>query len=213
MKKAIILSFTLLLFFSAFSQSDKYVNAMKKNIALIDSVTIKNNALELANNFQRIGDAEKNQWLPYYYAAYLTSFQALTTKDVSAKDELADKATTLLESAQKILGKENSEMYVITAMIATAHMTVDPQNRYMQYGNEISQAIQKSEALDSTNPRPVLFQAENLFHTPEFVGGGKDVAKPLFEKAEKLFATFKPENELSPNWGKDALEYYMKNYK
>ena len=41
---------------------------------------------------------------------------------------------------------------------------------------------QKAEALDSTNPRPVLLEAENKFYTPEAYGGGKDVAKNILIK-------------------------------
>jgi hypothetical protein len=212
MKKIFTLVFISFICHTAFSQSERYVPAMKKNISQLDSIGIKNNAAELANNFQRVADAEKTQWLPYYYAAYLTAYQALTTQDNSIKDEMADKANSLLESAQKILAKDNSEIYVIKAMIATAHMTVDPQNRYMTYGQEISNSLKKAEALDSTNPRPVLLQAQNLYFTPEFAGGGKDIAKPLFEKAKELFASFKPANELSPDWGKASLDFFLKNY-
>lgn len=209
-----ILSFCFLaLSVTAFSQSDKYVSAMKKNIGMIDSAIARNNTAELANTFQRIGDAEKNQWLPYYYAAYMTAFQALTTQDASKKDEIADKAQGLLDKAQDILGKENSEIYVIKSMIATAHMTVDPQGRYMTYGPAISEAIKKAETLDPTNPRPVLLEAQNLFYTPEAFGGGKAAAKPLFEKAQGLFDNFKPETDLSPNWGRSNITYFMQNYK
>lgn len=195
-----------------YAQSDKYVSAMKKNISMLDSVMENNNATALANNFQRVAEAEKTQWLPYYYAAYLTAMQATMTQDNSKKDDMADKATTLLKSAEDILGKENSEIYVIKSMIATAHMMVDPQTRFMSYGQESSQDLKKSEALDSTNPRPVLLQAQFLFYTPAAFGGGKDVARPLFDKASQLFATFKPADELSPDWGKSALDYFMKNY-
>ncbi len=197
-----------------YAQSDKYVSAMQKNISMVDSVVGNNDkTVALANNFQRIAEAEKTQWLPYYYAAYLTAVQDTMTQDNSGKDAIADKAAGLLKSAEDLLGKENSEIYVIKSMIATAHMMVDPQARYMTYGAESAQALKKSIALDSTNPRPVLLHAEALFYTPPAFGGGKDVAKPLFDKAGILFASFKPETDLSPNWGEGVLDYFMKNYK
>lgn len=213
MKQMLFIAATLLLSVKGFSQSAKYVDAMKKNISAISDVGKNNNAADLANSFQRIAEAERTQWLPYYYAAYLTALQAVASNaNVATNDVTADKATELLDSAQKILGKENSEIYVVRAMIATAHMIVDPQSRYMQYGPEISNALATAKKLDSTNPRPVLLEAENLFYTPEFAGGGKDLAKPLFEKAKQLFVSFKPETDLSPNWGKSDLEFFMKNY-
>ena len=42
---------------------------MKKNISMLDSAFQKGNFAELSNNFERIGDAEKTQWLPHYYAS------------------------------------------------------------------------------------------------------------------------------------------------
>lgn len=213
MKQVFLAFLTFVCAFTVNAQSDRYANAMKSNIAMLDSVTVKNNFDELANNFSRIGDAEKNKWLPYYYAAYVTALQSVIEKDVSKKDQMADHASELLLKAKTILNEDNSEIEVIKSMIATAHMTVDPQNRYMTYGKQISDAIDKAKQLDSTNPRPVLIQAENLYYTPEFAGGGKDVARPLFEKAHQLFASFKPETEISPNWGKSTVEFFLKNYK
>lgn len=212
MKILLTLMLTLFLSSSGFSQ-DRYTTAMKKNIALVDSVYAKNNAAELAHNFERIAQAEKDKWLPYYYAAYLTVIQALSTQDVSKNDEIADKAEALLSSAENILGKDNSEIYVIKSMIATARMIVDPQNRYMLYGQDISANAKKAEMLDPSNPRPVLLEAQNLLYTPEAFGGGKTAAQPLFEKAAELFNNFKPESELSPMWGKPALTYFLQTNK
>lgn len=213
MKKTILISVLICAAGFAFGQTTKYESAMKSNISQLDSLMAKSNYEELANNFVRIGDAEKTQWLPYYYAAFCYTTQALNEKDNSKKDAIADKASAQITKAETILGKENSETNVIKAMIATAHMTVDPQSLYMTYGPQISENIQKSETLDPTNPRPVLFEAENKFYTPEQYGGGKDVAKELFDKAKNLFNNFKPESDISPSWGKTALEYFLSQYK
>lgn len=213
MKKTILLAAIVCFASFTYAQSDKYVAAMKANIAQMDSVMVKGNGADLANNFTRIGDAEKTQWLPYYYASYCTVITALTEKDNSKKDGLADKASDLIGKAETILGKDNSETDVIKSMIATARMTVDPQSRYMTYGPVISENIEKAKSLDSTNPRPYLLEAQNKFYTPEQFGGGKDVAKPLFDKAKQLSDTFKPESDIAPNWGKLSLDYFLSQYK
>ena len=213
MKKLLLLSVTIFLAAASFAQSDKFINAMKTNIAQLDSIMAKRNAAELANNFERIGKAEKNQWLPYYYAGYCTVMNAYNEQDVTKKDAIADKAQQYIATADSILGKENSETDVIKSMIATAHMTVDPQSRYMTYGSQISEFLGKSKSLDSTNPRPVLVEAENTFYTPEQFGGGKDAAKPMFDKAKVLADQFKPESEISPAWGKGAISYFLSQYK
>ena len=213
MKKSILMAVLICAAGFTYAQSAKYESAMKSNIAQLDSMMAKNNNADLANNFIRIGDAEKTQWLPYYYASFCTVTQALAEKDNSKKDALADKATDLITKAETILGKDNSETDNIKSMIATAHMTVDPQSRYMTYGPDISANIQKAESLDPTNPRPVLLEAENKFYTPEAYGGGKDAAKELFDKAKQLFDNFKPETDLSPNWGRTTLQYFLSQYK
>jgi hypothetical protein len=41
-------------------------------------------------------------------------------------------------------------------------------------------------------------------------GGGKDKAKPSFEKALKLYETFVPASTIAPNWGKRSTEYFLK---
>ena len=66
MKKTILLAFAALLLQPVFSQSEKYIGAMKKNIGEIDSAFVQNEATRLndiAATFERIGDAEKTQWL------------------------------------------------------------------------------------------------------------------------------------------------------
>ncbi|MEO8861936.1 MAG: hypothetical protein ABI358_10965 [Ginsengibacter sp.] len=213
MKKVFLIAAIICFASSIFAQSDKYKDAMKTNIALLDSIMGNGNGIELANKFERIGDAEKTQWLPYYYAAYSTITQAYAEKDNSKKDAMADKAQQLLDKAETINGKENSETDVIKSMIATTHMTVDPQSRYMTYGPAITAALDKSKSLDPTNPRPVLIEAENTFFTPEAYGGGKDAAKKLFDQAKTLNDNFKPETDLSPNWGKTAINYFLSQYK
>ena len=213
MKKSLFAVLALMMATACFAQNEKYVKAMEAKVSQLDSNNSADSWKELGNTFERIADAEKTQWLPYYYAAYCTVTQAFTEKDNSKKDAIADKSQQLIDKAEAILGKENSETDVIKSMIATAHMMVDPQSRYMTYGPSSSGFIEKSKSLDSTNPRPVLLEAQNKFFTPEAFGGGKDAAKEYFEKANALNEKFKPETDLSPNWGKRSLQYFLSQYK
>src|SRR5215212_798691 len=175
MKKAGFLIAIISLSNFLFAQNEKYVAAMKKNISQLDSLFQKGNAKELANNFERIGDAEKTQWLPYYYAAYAQILTTYTEKDKSKVDPIADKAEELILKAEAIAGKENSEIVVIKSMIATAHMGVDPQSRYMKYGPTALSNIEKAKTLDPANPRPYYLDGQQKFYTPPALGGGKDI--------------------------------------
>ena len=96
MKKVILSLSFLVASLAVFSQSEKYIVAMQKNITELDGAMQKGNFPELANNFERIGDAEKTQWLPYYYAAYATVSSSYLEKDKSKNDGIADKAEQLI---------------------------------------------------------------------------------------------------------------------
>ncbi|HZG24213.1 MAG TPA: hypothetical protein VEZ17_06505 [Chitinophagaceae bacterium] len=213
MKKFLVLLVVSVSSTLLFAQSEKYAGAMKQNLSMMDSAFMKNNFAELANNFERIGDAEKSQWLPYYYAAYCTAMSALTEKDKSKVDGIADKADQQIKKAEAIAGKENSETCVIKSMIASSHMMVDPQNRWQQYGPDASTNIEKAKKLDPSNPRPVYLEGQGKFYTPESFGGGKAAAKEYFLTAIKMFDTFKAESELHPTWGKQATAYFLEQVK
>lgn len=209
MKKTILLLIATTASIMLFAQSEKYTKAMLSNIAQLDSAMIKGNMAELSNAFERIGDAEKTQWLPYYYAAYCTVMNAYMESDKGKTDGIADKSEQLIKKAETLAGKENSEICVIKSMIASSHMMVDPQARFQTYGPASTSYITKAKTLDPQNPRPVYLEAQAKFYTPESFGGGKAPAKELFNKALKMFDTFKPESNLHPSWGRASTMYFL----
>lgn len=216
MKKMIVFAATLFLVATGFTQSEKYTAKMKELTAKMNAETTADGLAELANTFERIGDAEKTQWLPYYYGAYsnlmAATFKSMGKQDASITDPAADKAEALLNKALA-LTKENSEIWCIKKMIATTRMMGDPMNRWMQYGPQASEALEKAKEMDANNPRVYLLEGQDKFYTPEQFGGSKTEAKALFEKAKGLYATFKPESELHPSWGLMTVEYFLTQIK
>ncbi|MEO8772095.1 MAG: hypothetical protein ABI402_18495 [Ferruginibacter sp.] len=209
MKKALLL-ITLVSFSSfLFAQSEKYTGAMQKNIAMLDSAMKNGTMTDLANNFLRIADAEKTQWLPYYYAAYCTVMSSYAEKDNSKKDGIADKAEEYIIKAETTAGKPNSETHVIRSMIASTRLMVDPQARWQQYGAESSEHLAAAKEMDPTNPRPIYLEGTAKFYTPESFGGGKAPAKELLEKALTMFDTFKPKTDIDPTWGRASTMYFL----
>lgn len=205
MKKILISIACIVSVFTGFSQSEKYTKAMTNSISLIDSAKTNEDLLSLSATFERIGDAEKTQWLPYYYAAFCETLYAFKKNDLPNNDQYADKASTLLSKAEA-LEKNNSEISVLKSMVATLHMMVDPANRWQQYGGTITAEIENAKKEDPNNPRPWYLQGQNLRYTPENFGGGCGPAKPILETAIKKFETFKPASELAPKWGKVQAE-------
>ncbi len=213
MKSSVLLLFLSVVFFTAGAQSDRFNAVMKSNIASID--TSFNHPLSLvsvANNFERIATAEKTQWLPYYYAAYCQVMYAFMQTDPSGNDVIADKAEGWINKADS-LSPSNSEISSVKSLIATARMIVNPQQRYMQYGTQANDLMEKAKKEDPNNPRPWYLEGQNLKNTPEQFGGGCGAAKPLLETALQKFNNFKPQSELHPNWGKFMTEKYLSDCK
>jgi hypothetical protein len=206
MKKIILFFAIYLTASSVFAQGEKYNNAMKANLAAIDT-SFRNpaNLIVLANSFERIAAAEKNQWLPYYYAAFLHVNYGFVNADKSKTDMIADKAAALISTADS-LSPNNSEISCVKSMIASCRLMVDPMKRYMQYGPESSLNLEKAILEDPSNPRPYLLKGQGLKYTPEQFGGGCKTAMEQLETATAKFATFKPASELHPDWGKTLAE-------
>jgi hypothetical protein len=200
--KKLIAVFALLTTVLVNAQSDKYVQAMKKNLAQFDSVKTTADYQALSASFERIGDAEKTQWLPYYYAGLALTTAGWTDANLD-KDANAEKIKALCAKAEAI--EKNSEIYSIRNMAATQQMIVDPQARWMSYGQEASSNLQKGMELDPNNPRLYYLQAMGIFGTPEQFGGGKAKAKPVFEKAIALYKAETPK-PLYPHWGQKQAE-------
>jgi hypothetical protein len=206
MKKISFILLGLAFIASASAQSDKYVAAMKKNLVLFDSVKTTTEYQSLAAAFERIGDAEKTQWLPYYYAGLaLTSpgwQDAKLDKDVNAEKikALCDKADALAQD-----NTDKSEILSIRNMAATQQMLVDPQSRWATYGPESDKYLQKAKELNANNPRLYYLEGAGTFGKPEQFGGGKTKAKPILEKAVVLYKAEQP-RPLYPHWGQKQAE-------
>ena len=213
MKKIILLSILSFFCLITFAQSEKYTNAMQKNIALLDSAYAKpDNFINLANTFERIGTTEKSEWLPFYYAAYCRVNYAYMQKDPSGNDPIAEKATALINTADS-LAPNNSEISCLKSMIASVQMLVNPQARYMKYRALIKTEIQNAMKQDTTNPRPYMLIGQNLKYTPEQFGGGCKKALPQLETAAEKFSAFKPVSNIHPSWGQVFTNSMVKECK
>ena len=219
--KKLLLSISL--FFSAFAvfgQSEKYISAMKDNIALLDTARDVASLKDLSGSFERIGDAEKTQWLPYYYAAlaqvnagnFIYVANVSNPAELKNLDALADKADQMISKAEA-LQKDNSEIYAVKKMISSLRMMVDPMNRFMTYGPKAQEALDVAKKLNPENPRIYLLEGQDKYFTPEQFGGSKAEAKKLFEQALLKYDSFKPATELDPNWGKNTTQYLLSQIK
>lgn len=216
MKKQFLLAAAALVAITSFSQSEKYTKAMEQLVIAVDTTYSTDGLNNLANSFQRIADAEKNQWLPYYYSALAHVTAGLMMGGANGMaggmadktDPEANKAEELVNKAEA-LSKDNSEIWIVKKQIATLRMMGDPMNRYMTYGPAAAEALATAKKLDPENPRVYLLEGQDKFYTPEQFGGSKEEAKKLFEAALKKYEAFKPESTIHPSWGAGQAKYFL----
>lgn len=212
--KKLLLCLTLFATLAASAQSDKYMAAMQPRVAAIDTARNVSSLNDLSATFERIADAEKTQWLPYYYAALAKVNSGLMLSGgkmggMSAQlDPIADKAEALLNKAED-LSKDNSEIYVVRKMIATLRLMGDPMSRYMTYGPQAAQALETAKKLNPDNPRIYYLEGQDKYFTPAQFGGSKDEAVVIWKEALKKFDAFKPADALAPHWGRMNTEYFL----
>lgn len=197
---------------SIFAQTT-FDKVMTEKIAKIDQSKTPEDFTALSNDFTRIGDKEKTQWLPYYYAAH-TSIEKgrnlMMTGKMDQLDAIATEAQTTLDKAAE-LSKDNAEILILQKMIHGLKMMVDPQARFMSEGLLGADALSKAAKLDPENPRITLLKAEDVYYTPEQYGGSKAKGLELFQKAKDQFAAYQPKTALHPNWGKGEVDYFLTN--
>lgn len=201
-------------FISAFSVAQtKFEKAMSEKIGLLDSAKTAEQYIAAANDFARIGDAEKTQWLPYYYAALaqLKKGRSLMVAGKTADlDPIADEADRYIALAQKMAG-ENAEIYILQKMSHSLRMMVNPMTRFMTEGAAARKSLAAAEQLDPKNPRILLLKAEDTYHTPPQFGGSKEEGLNLFRQALAAYNAYPSKGKNMPNWGKDEAEYFIKN--
>ena len=94
----------------------QFEKAMGKNIPAMFSASDQASLQAVINQLDRIGDAEKNRWEPYYYAAYSYVVASFQEKKKNGRDKLLDEAQRNINSAKEIDSKE-SEIYVLQAFM------------------------------------------------------------------------------------------------
>lgn len=155
---------------------------------------------EAAAIFERIAAAEPETWLPNYNIALINVTLAFNPK-------FKEEVPTLLQKAQVALDKElskdaeNAELLVLQALIYTGYIVQDPMTNGMLYSEKVMQTYNKALQLEPNNPRVVAGKAEFEMGGAKYFGGDIKAMCAEIDRAINLFATFKPESSLHPNWG------------
>lgn len=211
MKKTIIY-FCFLLSSLVNGQDARYMQAMQKNISILDSAKDASTFQNVNNSFERIGNANQNEWLPFYYQSYCFVMIGIQQSENTKKDEYYDLAQKLIEKADS-LHPENSEIAVLMSFINSMKISVDPMTRGQKLGMKSSILITKAIQLDNNNPRAYLLKGYGLMYTPAQYGGGKDKAIPVLVESIAKFKSFKLSSTIMPNWGEARAISLLEQFK
>lgn len=204
MKKFSILLVLVLLFHIGFA-NEAYHQAMSQSIEKLFKAATIADFTESANQFERISQIEKKEWLPLYYASYAYIMISFQEPDNAQKDAYLDQAQKFLDQAMA-LAPEESELHLLQGFLYPSRITIDPMNRGMQYMEKMNASLDKALQLNPDNPRVYFLRGTMTYHMPEAYGGGAANALPFLKTAQEKFSAFKPKTNLSPNWGMEANE-------
>lgn len=200
MKKLLL---TLVLFVSAYSFGQSaYENGMKKAFGLWQ----ENKTAEAAQLFERIAAAEKNNWLPSYYAATIHIIDAFSIKDETLLTTKLNKAQNFLDEA-KSNSENNAELLITQALLNTAYIAYDGQKYGMTLSGENAQLYAMALKIAPNNPRVVLGKAEWDMGSARFFGQSVAPFCKEIKRAVELFKNEKPAGKFHPQGGIErALE-------
>lgn len=190
----------------AFAADPAYENAMKKQIAAMNTIQSADESQAVANGFLRIAEAKSEEWLPLYYAAWVQATAAFRFE--VDKDQHFDQAMELVNKADKI-APNNSEITALKGYIIMGKLSVDPMNRGQEMSPLAMQTFGKAIALDKENPRATTLMAQMELGMAQFFGSGPEKACGLARVGLELYA--KEESKITdgyllPTWGKMQAE-------
>lgn len=191
------------------AQDAKYYQTMGKTIEQLFQAQAPGDFDPVLNTFARIGEAEKNQWEPYYYLALGHTFKSFRLESSTDKDAALEMALKALANAEKV-SPNNSEILALQGFVYMIQISVDPASRGQMLSGKAMGLFGKAMAIDPTNPRAAMFMAQMQIGTAQFFGTSIDEPCGLVQQSVTLFDTYQPASPIAPMWGKESVGEYLK---
>ncbi|WP_109300313.1 hypothetical protein [Aquimarina sp. AU474] len=168
---------------------------------------------EAINLFERIAKAEKENWLPYYYAAQVHIITTFGIKDAEEIESRLKKAQDFLNES-KTFSKENAEILIMEAMLNTAYVAYNPSVYGPTLSGKVEELYRTAKTYEPENPRATLYHAEWKMGGAKFWGKDPKSFCPEVEKAILYFEK-EPEKKVPfyPQWGKNQIKRIQQNCK
>jgi len=203
MKKVTLL--LALIFAVNLTAQTEYEKGMNKAFELWG--TQKNN--EATQLFERISNAEKDNWLPSYYAATVMIVEGFSIKDETALTTHLNKAQEFLDKA-KAISKNNPEILITQALLNTVYVAFDGQKYGMTLSGMNVQLYEQALQIDSKNPRVVLAKAEWGIGGAKFFGQSTEPFCKEIKRSIELFKVEKKKGAFHPFGGIERAEAALK---
>ena len=189
---------------TAINTSELYSKKMQEALKLWG----ENKPNEAAGLFERIASKEKENWLPYYYAALVYATNSFENSDKKQVAINLEKAQNHLNEAE-IFTDNTVEVKVLQAMILLGEMMLDPQNKSQTLAPKIEKLYLEAVTLDPKNPRAVLGLADWKMGEAKWFGRDTTPFCKAFEKVVLLFESDAPKEPFGPTWGKDRAQQVL----
>ncbi len=203
-----LITMFVLLVCSTLSAQSQYETGMQKALDMWG----EGKPTEAAALFERIGSAEKNNWLPSYYVALVNTVEAFQPKNKEKVPALLAKAQEAQDKAMMI-APDNAELLVIQAMIHTAWIVYDPMTNGMKLSGKVNELYAEAIKIAPDNPRVVFSKADFEIGSARYFGNDTAPMCAEIERSVELFATFKPETPFHPTWGLDRATQQLEQCK
>jgi tetratricopeptide (TPR) repeat protein len=195
--KKVFLFIWLFFALNATSQSN-YEKGMQQAFALWDEGKLT----EASQLFERIAAAEKENWLPPFYAAYIEILGSFGIKDETILNAKLTKAQKLLDDATSI-SENNPEIIITQALLNTAYIAFDGQRYGMTMSGKNSQLYAKALQIAPKNPRVILGNAEWNMGAAKFFGQS---TKPFCDEIKRVIEIGKEEKNDIPFYPRFQLK-------
>jgi hypothetical protein len=209
--KTLIIFFTLSFHFM-FADDKKFIEVMTQQINALYNSKTPEEYQQSINALERIGNAEKTKWEPFYYSAFGYLMIANREKDAAKKDQFLDLSVAALTKAKE-LNENESEIVALDGFIQMIRVTIDPPSRGPKFSAQAMQLFGKAIAMNPENPRALALMAQMQFGTAKFFNAPPTEACATNNKAIEKFLSYQASNPLAPIWGKGMAEGLLVNCK
>ncbi|MDF1696792.1 MAG: hypothetical protein P1U56_13205 [Saprospiraceae bacterium] len=150
--------------------------------------------------FERIGQVEKDNWVPIYHATNVLISSQFNEKDMVKKNEMLDKAKEMIAEAH-LRSEHNSEITTLEGLLYTGYVAMDPGTFGMKYSPMIMQLHAKAVELDPNNPRAWANKIEYEMGSARFFGSDLTPFCAQMKEIIPKFENQKLEVPFAPSYG------------